>query len=263
MGKTRIAGLEKAIPFIKSRASIRGLVQQDIYPSWQRECDNDRLLRWPRWINAFTLGEKMRKRTFSIFSEASNFAKQYAQDIGVTVKLEQEGNSWVVFTNQRAESPSPSRRTYRESQSWHQQDNGYWERHLEEPRKREERQRATSSNALPSPPRPFQSKVARKPPVTMPVTSSTPAARERPRRLPVKDPQAGSDRDCADCGNPIPRARVQSIPDVQRCVLCQEKLEARNPDLVKRRINEGIGGTREDNKRMRAKVFGEVRNRGR
>lgn len=82
----------------------------------------------------------MQKRTFSTFSEASNFARQYAQEIGATVKLEREGNNWVVFTNQRAESPSEGHHTPWESQPWHQQDNGWWDRHLEEQRKREEQE---------------------------------------------------------------------------------------------------------------------------
>ena len=36
-------------------------------------------------------------RSFSSFSEASRFARQHAQDIGATIKLEKKGNNWVVL----------------------------------------------------------------------------------------------------------------------------------------------------------------------
>ena len=40
------------------------------------------------------------RKTFSTFRDASNFARQHAQNIGVTVKLEQKDNLWIVVTNQ-------------------------------------------------------------------------------------------------------------------------------------------------------------------
>ena len=83
----------------------------------------------------------MQKRTFSTFGEASNFARQYAQEIGATVKLEREGNDWVVFTNERAKSPSQGHHTFWENQSWHQQNNGWRERHSEEQRKIKEQEK--------------------------------------------------------------------------------------------------------------------------
>lgn len=86
----------------------------------------------------------MQKRTFSTFSDASNFARQHAQEIGATVKLEREGNNWVVFSNQSTASPpasvSQGHHTPWESHPQHQQDNDWWERRLEESRKREEQE---------------------------------------------------------------------------------------------------------------------------
>jgi DnaK suppressor protein len=33
--------------------------------------------------------------------------------------------------------------------------------------------------------------------------------------------------DCIDCGEPIPRARLQASPSAVRCVPCQQKVETR------------------------------------
>jgi hypothetical protein len=85
----------------------------------------------------------MQKRTFSTFSEASNFARHHAQEIGATVQLEREGNNWVVFSNMSAASTASVNRGYHSpwgSHSRHQQDNDWWDRHLEEQRKREEQE---------------------------------------------------------------------------------------------------------------------------
>lgn len=43
----------------------------------------------------------MNYRSFSSFSEASRFARQHAQDIGATIKLEKKGNNWVVLSEQQ------------------------------------------------------------------------------------------------------------------------------------------------------------------
>ena len=34
-------------------------------------------------------------------------------------------------------------------------------------------------------------------------------------------------RDCADCGNPIPRRRLAALPSAQRCYGCQLRHEGR------------------------------------
>ena len=85
----------------------------------------------------------MQKRTFSTFREASNFARQHAQEAGATMKLEREGNNWVVLSNQStasSASPRQGHHTPCESHLRDQQDNDWWERHLEEQRKREEQE---------------------------------------------------------------------------------------------------------------------------
>ena len=68
-------------------------------------------------------------------------------------------------------------------------------------------------------------------------------------------------RECLDCGVVIPVARVQAIPNVIRCAHCQEKLEAGHPELSERKVDEGLAGSREDNKKMRNKNFSDIRKR--
>lgn len=68
---------------------------------------------------------------------------------------------------------------------------------------------------------------------------------------------------CIDCGSSIPQKRLDAVPNANRCVRCLESLEAHNPNKVTRRIDEGIGGTRDDNKKMRARNWGDMQNRGR
>jgi len=41
------------------------------------------------------------------------------------------------------------------------------------------------------------------------------------------DADAGR-RDCSDCGEAIPQARLQQVPGTHRCVLCQERHERRS-----------------------------------
>lgn len=67
---------------------------------------------------------------------------------------------------------------------------------------------------------------------------------------------------CADCDREIPAARLSVNPTAVRCISCQGKLEDRSSGIGTRSIDEGIGSTREDNKRMRAKNWGDMRNRG-
>lgn len=89
----------------------------------------------------------MHKRTFSTFSGASNFARQHAQEIGATVKLDREGNNWVVFTSKRAEPPIQGQHTPRRSHPEYQPNNDRWKRHREVQRKREEQRRALKQKA--------------------------------------------------------------------------------------------------------------------
>lgn len=86
----------------------------------------------------------MQKRNFATFKEASNFAKQQAQAIGVTVKLERDGDGWVVFCNQGTASPVTLKKEYHhppESHSRHEQDNDWLKSRFEEQRKRKEEER--------------------------------------------------------------------------------------------------------------------------
>ena len=66
---------------------------------------------------------------------------------------------------------------------------------------------------------------------------------------------------CVDCDAEIPLARLSAIPNVLRCAACQEKLESLHPELIERRVDEGLAGTREDNKRMQGKQYSDMRKR--
>ena len=67
-------------------------------------------------------------------------------------------------------------------------------------------------------------------------------------------------RVCVDCGTFIPKARVELMPNVLRCVRCQSAFEKTHDTRTK--VNEGFGGSREDVRKMKAKQWGEMANRG-
>ena len=66
---------------------------------------------------------------------------------------------------------------------------------------------------------------------------------------------------CVDCGDVIPLARIKAAPTVFRCIKCQSAFEHTHD--TRPRINEGIAGTRDENKKMRGQLWGDMRNRGR
>ena len=70
-----------------------------------------------------------------------------------------------------------------------------------------------------------------------------------------------SEHECIECGAEIPKARLKAIPGVQRCVSCEENLETRDPSIIERKVDEGLSGSREDNKRMRNKQYSDMRRR--
>jgi len=71
-------------------------------------------------------------------------------------------------------------------------------------------------------------------------------------------PSGPKDHFCVDCGNLIPQARVEAIPNVQRCTKCQSLNERQNPSVVKRKVDEGLAGSREDHKKMRARQWSDM-----
>lgn len=77
--------------------------------------------------------------------------------------------------------------------------------------------------------------------------------------LPIKS--AGKDHLCVECGVVISNARVVAMPTVSRCVKCQSAFEHSHD--TRQHINEGIAGTRDENKKMRGQLWGDMRNRGR
>lgn len=91
-------------------------------------------------------------------------------------------------------------------------------------------------------------------------------ARHKKQEVSIKPrAQAASDPDdvrlCIDCGVVIPSERLRTVPSVARCVKCQSALE-QNRD-TRAYIDEGLAGTREDHKRMRGQLWGDMRNRAR
>ena len=66
---------------------------------------------------------------------------------------------------------------------------------------------------------------------------------------------------CIDCQKKIPEARLAISPSAVRCVSCQSAFEKTHDTRPK--INEGLAGTREENKRMRGQIWGEIRGRSR
>jgi hypothetical protein len=69
-----------------------------------------------------------------------------------------------------------------------------------------------------------------------------------------------SNRLCTRCGQRIPQARVDLMPNVLRCVRCQSNVEETQDTRTK--ADEGFGGSREDIRKMKARQWGEVANRG-
>lgn len=65
---------------------------------------------------------------------------------------------------------------------------------------------------------------------------------------------------CIECGVVIPHARIEAVPTVSRCIKCQSAFEHTHD--TRPRINEGLAGTREENKKMRGQLWGDMRNRG-
>ena len=92
------------------------------------------------------------------------------------------------------------------------------------------------------------------------IISSIPTQPHRTRPIQTK---RSEDFLCIDCGGLIPPARVEAIPNVQRCTKCQSLFESRDPSIFKRRVDEGLAGSRDDNKKMRARQWGDMQRRRR
>ena len=85
----------------------------------------------------------MHKRTFFSFSEASNFARQHAQEAGVTLRLEKQGSSWVVSANQSPIASVEVQNSSRERPSWSKQRLEEQQRELEKHEKERAVQKQT------------------------------------------------------------------------------------------------------------------------
>lgn len=73
-----------------------------------------------------------------------------------------------------------------------------------------------------------------------------PAIKVKPKNPIIKN----GERVCYLCGCVISVERVAAIPDVVSCIDCQSTQEETNDASMRRRINEGIGGSRDESKRV-------------
>ena len=84
-----------------------------------------------------------------------------------------------------------------------------------------------------------------------------------PKKTPIViygEAHLSSDRPCNICGSLIPQARIDLQPNVARCVSCQAQYE--KVVDTSRKVDEGFGGSREEVRKMKAKQWGEMVNRG-
>ncbi|MGH8670803.1 MAG: TraR/DksA C4-type zinc finger protein [Burkholderiales bacterium] len=88
-----------------------------------------------------------------------------------------------------------------------------------------------------------------------------PPRKSAPRKSSSSAISASDARLCVECGDVIPPACIVATPTVTRCVSCQSKFELAHD--TRRRVDEGLGGTREDHKKMRGQLRSDMRNRGR
>ncbi len=89
--------------------------------------------------------------------------------------------------------------------------------------------------------------------------ASKPAIKRKKNDMPVSHIKGL----CIDCGKPIRPARLNIDPGVQRCVQCQSSFERSTPAATKRMVDEGLAGSREDHKKLRAREWGAMMNRHR
>jgi RNA polymerase-binding transcription factor DksA len=103
-------------------------------------------------------------------------------------------------------------------------------------------------------------------PVKLPEKTKEPKKLLRKKSSKVHDRNISSNLEeclCVDCGGLIPPARVEAVPNVQRCTKCQSRFESRDPSIIKRTVDEGLAGSRDDHKKMRAHLWGDMMRRRR
>lgn len=189
----------------------------------------------------------MASRTFQTFAEASAFARIIAQERNALVHVVRRGAAFMVESKAalepmepQAPKPTPAAR-----------------------------QAAPSPEPARAPQFVVESKATLEPAQPQAPKPTPPAARQAPTppkraRPPTPNPApvaAANERLCIECGVVIPPGRVKAVPTVSRCMKCQESFE-QNHD-TRRRIDEGLAGTREGHKKMRGQLWGDMRNRGR
>ena len=172
----------------------------------------------------------MAQARFSTFARASAFAKTHARRSGESVRVSKDGDEWVMETGARV-TPKPQQ--------------------LEKP-KNKQQVRTTEPRSLINiePPSIETYKYTPSHPVKILDVAPCTVA---PLQL---SPGEGV---CLECSGRIPAERVRA--KLTLCVTCQSAFESTHDTRAK--IDEGIAGTRKDNKRMRGQLWGDIRNRSR
>jgi RNA polymerase-binding transcription factor DksA len=199
----------------------------------------------------------MYKKSFSTFLEASSCAKKLAKESGSLARIFKAGDAFIVeiFLKQVPSSPSISRESRLEL--------------IKKLIKGKVNQKGSKKDQIV---KNINNNVARKDDPTHAAAQIS----QEPRKPPFVD---GQGRDlsaprehavsalmvkitgslCHECGQAIPVIQLEMDPNTIYCLGCQ----SRSAGGSRYFIDEGIAGTREENKRMRARLWGEMRSRGR
>jgi hypothetical protein len=179
-----------------------------------------------------SLAIKMAQTRFSSFARASAFAKTLARRGGQLVRVRKDGADWVMEPVEKARPKV---------------------QHVE---KAEEK---IVPPTITSRPVTTFAQPASKPIKRPPRNSAAPSSQAPRAKIPTL--LAPGERVCLECSGAISAQRAKAVPGVIRCVGCQSKFESGHDGRA--RIDEGIAGTRKDNKRMRGQLWGDMRNRSR
>lgn len=81
------------------------------------------------------------------------------------------------------------------------------------------------------------------------------------KKISISENEMKNVRFCIECGLTIPKERI-AASNASRCIKCQKEFEKTHDTRIK--IDEGLPGTRDGNKKMRGQVWGEInkRNKG-
>jgi hypothetical protein len=178
-------------------------------------------------LNAEVSRELAEPKVFYNFDDARDYAKV---NLGVLVRSPHNQNEWLV------KLPVKTKKSFESSNT-------------------------EDKNKPPTflPPTITQKQEIVSTPVKRENLSSSPTDKKDVQLLDGKS-QPLSNRPCTNCGHFIPKARLEIKPNTLRCVPCQSKYE--KVVDTSRKVVEGFGGNRDEVRKMKAKQWGEMVNRG-